>query len=572
MDKRIEELEQRIKQLEEKLNQSSNMFGRSYSQVGSSDSDFLIKTRGQVKIQWGSKFIDLIKDGKLNTSYKFIYLQDEIGTRDGIYVSTSGEEVTFVVDGNQITLNKDSGNTYVSFLEEQQTSSDNKHQALINIGFLHPDLNSITSESLKSGIIYVESEHKLYVVQDGQLSEYTSTFPNPFTQQFIISKDDSKKGALVIKGSGINNSIAFDSMYIYTDSNESYIDSDNPIYIQVGGSSKVEVTESYIKLLTNTISNMFQSSGADPYKGFRLYAFDGKSTLEVDNLIVRNKKDEQEFSLLQDFFILSNNIVSDVYLGDIIEESKENNEDELENYNTLTLELKYANLFQVGDVVIFYQSDIEDIKVGEQEIFEDENGELLETPIMQPIYQSTKVYNEIIATVIGKESNLLVVESETTFNNIPDVKGQFISLLAPANQQLKPIRISQNNIDIIDYKDNEKIRTRIGNISDYLEKFHNKDLEILNENHGIYSELAFFNIIKTNNNLDVEDSSFNIPNTSWVKKITNSIIPTGTITLFNGEEVPDGWIICDGSDNTPDISLLPLIPEGSPAVYIMRIQ
>lgn len=42
-----------------------NLFGKIFSSVGSSDSNFLIKTKGDVKIQWGNKFIDLIKNGKI---------------------------------------------------------------------------------------------------------------------------------------------------------------------------------------------------------------------------------------------------------------------------------------------------------------------------------------------------------------------------------------------------------------------------------------------------------------------------------------------------------------------------
>ena len=53
--------------------QTTKLFGRTYNNIGNSNSDLILKTRGQVKVQWGSKFIDLIKDGKINTDCKIIY-------------------------------------------------------------------------------------------------------------------------------------------------------------------------------------------------------------------------------------------------------------------------------------------------------------------------------------------------------------------------------------------------------------------------------------------------------------------------------------------------------------------
>jgi hypothetical protein len=45
---------------------SEKLFGRVFDSVGSSSSDLLLKTKGQVKVQWGNKYIDLIKDGNVN--------------------------------------------------------------------------------------------------------------------------------------------------------------------------------------------------------------------------------------------------------------------------------------------------------------------------------------------------------------------------------------------------------------------------------------------------------------------------------------------------------------------------
>lgn len=102
IEKRLNILEQRLDKLESKSS-NFNAFGKSYSQVGSSTSDFLIKTRGQVKIQWGNKFIDLIKNGEINCNPRFIYQSDEVGDSDGIYVLNSGE-VVLVSDSQQINL------------------------------------------------------------------------------------------------------------------------------------------------------------------------------------------------------------------------------------------------------------------------------------------------------------------------------------------------------------------------------------------------------------------------------------------------------------------------------------
>ena len=45
---------------------TENLFGRVYESMGSSSTDLLLVTKGQVKVKWGNKYIDLIKDGEVN--------------------------------------------------------------------------------------------------------------------------------------------------------------------------------------------------------------------------------------------------------------------------------------------------------------------------------------------------------------------------------------------------------------------------------------------------------------------------------------------------------------------------
>ena len=40
------------------------MFGKAYDTVGSTNKNLILQTRGDLKIRWGNKFIDLIKNGK----------------------------------------------------------------------------------------------------------------------------------------------------------------------------------------------------------------------------------------------------------------------------------------------------------------------------------------------------------------------------------------------------------------------------------------------------------------------------------------------------------------------------
>ena len=174
---------------------NTRLFGRSYSQIGDTNSDLLLKTKGQLKLQYGNKFIDLIKDGKLNVNSEFIFKAKDINDitgNNGIYYCKDGS-VYLKIDNSIIELIGAAGTTYVSFLTEQETTPEQKHQALVNIGFIYNTLDEINSKNLQNGIVYIESENKLYTIVNGFVSEFTVNIPNPFTDQFVIAKNTSDR-------------------------------------------------------------------------------------------------------------------------------------------------------------------------------------------------------------------------------------------------------------------------------------------------------------------------------------------------------------------------------------------
>lgn len=458
--KRIEELEKQVKELKSEKKDNLSLFGRNYSQVGNSNSDFLIKTKGQVKIQWGTMFIDLIKDGKINVNSKFIYKEDSIGTKDGIYIIGDGEdaEVWVVVSGTPIHLKGTIGNTYVSFLGQQETNADQKRTALTNIGFLYPDLESVDTSTFKNGAIYVESEQKLYLIKDGNLEEFKLSIPTPFTEQFVIAKATDGTGAIVIQGTGIDNSLAFSDFYLYSGDSASVIQSNKNLQIK---SSLLEILASQIKLGGTLKVDLIEST-SDPQDtgGFRIYKdSNGDTVLEIDRVLERESESNQ---LFPEYWLLNNNIVKTATTPDSGDE-----ETQADSEN-VTITFTQNHSYKEGDILAIYKKDISEESEGVEEV-EDSNS-----------------YSMIlfeVGSVLNTDSVLVNIPGGVDKNFTDGLVGQYAFLVKSIDSKL-PIRLKDNNIDLVEYdlidgKLQEKVHTRIGDLS-----------TIPNENlsgHGIYT-------------------------------------------------------------------------------------
>ena len=274
------------------------LFGRTYSTVGNSDSDFIIKTRGQVKVQWGKKFIDIIKDGKLNVDVSFIGSVDsynDIGSKDGLYYVKEDGSIYLVVNGNKINILGDVDGTYVSFASKQETADEQKGQASKNLGIRYSSKDEATEYGVTNGIVFLEDANRWYIVEDGVFTLYPSELESPYKKQLIISKEDNSIGALVISGQGNGNALIFnagsDTLSIYKDFDNYSIDSSSPIITTVGTTSTAELGLDGLSLSKSLFCDSIESSSASDSTGFKLYMLDGKSILSIDQLMVRESSD-----------------------------------------------------------------------------------------------------------------------------------------------------------------------------------------------------------------------------------------------------------------------------------------
>ena len=89
------------------LIRTDTVLGNKQNIAGSSDKDFIIQTKGKVKVQQGNKFIDLIKEGKIKYPdvINIVSSIDKIGTANGFYFVTDEGALYAVINKNLFPLN-----------------------------------------------------------------------------------------------------------------------------------------------------------------------------------------------------------------------------------------------------------------------------------------------------------------------------------------------------------------------------------------------------------------------------------------------------------------------------------
>lgn len=294
----------------------AQLFGKNYQEAGSSSSPLLLRSNGEIKLQWGNKFIDLVKNGKINSEAKdcifTVDTSDEIKA-NGIYLVTEDSSIWINVEGTKAKLS-DNDTTYVSFLTEQKTTPEQKQQALTNLGLIYENIDALNKANLITGLAYVVETNKLYLIQNKVVSEYQVAAALPTSGKF----DDLTISDLTISNLTIKNDTINSSQLILTINNIPYLQLNDNVLCSVP----------FLVDKLQSINYNYNKSG------FALYQDNGKSVLDIDSInwrnidseLPKNQKTYSTYTILGSF-----NIVTEV------------TDESSETESLYKLQLKYPN-------------------------------------------------------------------------------------------------------------------------------------------------------------------------------------------------------------------------------------
>lgn len=577
----------------------AQLFGKNYQEAGSSSSPLLLRSNGEIKLQWGNKFIDLIKNGKINSEAKdYIFTvdtSDEIKA-NGIYLVTEDSSIWINVEGTKTKLNN-TDTTYVSFLTEQETTPEQKQQALTNLGLIYENIDALNKANLVTGLAYVVESNKLYLIQNKVVSEYQVASALPTSGKF----DDLTISNLTIKNNTIN-------------SNQLILTINNIPYLQINDNILCSVPFLVDKL--QSINYNYNKSG------FALYQDNGKSILDIDSLnwrnieseLPKNQKTYITYTILGDFNIVTG--VTDVSSRDEslykLELKYPNNISlSLSNYILAELETTY-NIFLLTTKVQI-QDDI-----SYNQIVLDKN-----IPETHQLYvkfsdSSTKLYSRNDVKLFDVN---LSVDEAYLYNNGIDTK-YIVDIDSAQKHNIIPLEFEirkvdkyyiiiklQNTLLASDLLNSNQLKIYQARVPQFIQGegflalrkwdsvnnkyvYHTiigtyKESEFgisddTNDKFGFYSDdvkvtgislsgakfsgqLPSFTETKPDTIANNQFPTMEIVNEKIKKAvddagdtnislISKNSLPKGSIIMFNSaENIPDKWQICDGTNGTPNL-------------------
>lgn len=577
----------------------AQLFGKNYQEAGSSSSPLLLRSNGEIKLQWGNKFIDLVKNGKINSEAKdYIFTvdtSDEIKA-NGIYLVTEDSSIWINVEGTKTKLN-DTNTTYVSFLTEQETTPEQKQQALTNLGLIYENIDALNKANLVTGLAYVVEANKLYLIQNKVVSEYQVASALPTSGKF----DDLTISNLTIKNDTINS-----SQLILTINNIPYL----------------QLNDNVLCSVPFLVDNLQSINYNYNKSGFALYQDKGKSVLDIDSINWRNidselPKNQKTYST---YTILGNfNIVTEV--TDESSETESLYKLQLKYPNTISLKLSnyiLAELETTYNVFLLTTKVQVQDDISYNQIVLDKN-----IPETHQLYvkfsdSSTKLFSKNDVKLF--DVNLSVVEAYL-YNNGIDTK-YIVDIDNTQKHDIIPLEFEirkvdkyyiiiklQNTLLASDLLNSNQLKIYQARVPQFIQgegflalrkwdSVNNKYVystiigtykesefgisDDTNDKFGFYSDdvkvtgislsgakfsgrLPSFTETKPDTIANNQFPTMEIVNEKIKKAvddagdtnislISKNSLPKGSIIMFNSaENIPDKWQICDGTNGTPNL-------------------
>lgn len=569
---------------------STGLFGSQYNETGSTSADFLIKTRGKVKIQWGNKFIDLIKDGKIAVEgFKFFTAKDKdsIKGQDGFYITDDSN--IFIKFGNEIiNIFGEVNNTYVSFVSEQQVEPKQQTIAQKNIGLLFQTFAEAQSAGIQDGFVYVANEGKIYIIKDFQFQEMKFELPDYFDRKVTIKIASGDSCSLLVDGyyDETRHCIVIgkegSGLYLYSTDKSGYVQSlvEN-LVLETQDGNQILIENSQVTIKPKLICNSIASEEASPTKGYRIYLEGGESVLELDNLILRKgiKPTEVTYDELASMIIEEDLQFNNYYLiTDFQNEweltSADNIIDEGDDVNVRPLVVRALSASTV-DVKAILVDNPEwevwyDVSYNDSIQTQEETG-ITDLKAKGRITQLKDQYGNQCNYDFKHLKFLIGTDWKYTFdNNGSDASlngTMYNNVIEVSNYAIKSLTATVRDGIVVSFS-GETYNNTIKTISNSLvieDAFiNNNGLSLVDCNiEGTLSNTYFHgNFVSqtisstTNPELSRTDKFKDIYMSGTDLRIIcipDLIIP-GTIVMFNGEkELPAGWAICNGQNGTPNL-------------------
>ena len=460
-------------------------FGRTYETVGNVSGDLLLKTRGGVKVQIGSSFIDLIKNGKINADIDII---KEASSKDniidnGLYIV---KDVLYVkYQDTVLPLSNSTIENQVSYLPQLNITQEQKIQAQKNIGIYYDTLEE-AQQNVNNGYFYIK-ERGIYVINNQTLDQV-------LTLNYLNSNELNLSSA------------QFNNLHVgkaFLQENQLSLDSDFELLLR--SQKLLNISNSAFTIYNNLLS----SSIKDINGIFQLYvdSTSGESYLKVDHIICSDNNQEYQANICNTQYYINNgnNVIKQINISET---------------KVITLYLKYQVQYNPEDILhVEFDGDTYDFII---ESYNSQNNTaivILKDPSLDP----SNISQQTICYYKPKDTSLIgfTIQNNTiTYGNDSSktILGTLPEELSLTNGFYSDCAVTKNQILISPILDNPNLENIVFKKSDNFPKLE-EGWELPNE-----------------------DNSQKLATTKWVNS-TKYTLPIATSNILGGVIVGDGLSI-----------------------------